>query len=57
MAARKETAATAVKKRVTRKKAAVTQAQIAERAYYLHLERGGDELENWLSAERELVTT
>lgn len=30
---------------------------IAERAYYIHLERGGaDELGNWLRAERELVS-
>jgi len=32
-----------------------TQAEIAERAYYLHLEEAGaDELGNWLRAEREL---
>jgi hypothetical protein len=31
-------------------------AQIAERAYFIHLERGGsDELGNWLRAERELT--
>lgn len=60
MAAAKKAAstATAVRKRTTRKKAApaITPEQIAERAYYLYLERGGDELENWLHAERELVT-
>jgi hypothetical protein len=28
---------------------------IAERAYYIHLEEGGDAHENWLRAERELV--
>ena len=29
--------------------------EIAERAYYIHLEEGvGDELANWLRAEREL---
>lgn len=28
---------------------------IAERAYYIHLEEGGDATENWLRAERELV--
>jgi hypothetical protein len=28
---------------------------IAERAYYIHLEAGGDPLENWLRAEQELV--
>lgn len=31
--------------------------QIAERAYFIHLEEGGsDELANWLRAERELTT-
>ena len=60
MAAAKKaaSAATAVRKRTTKKKTAttaITQEQIAERAYYLYLERGGDELENWLHAERELV--
>lgn len=29
---------------------------VAERAYYIHLEEGGDAFENWLRAERELVT-
>ena len=28
---------------------------VATRAYYIHLEDGGDPLENWLRAERELV--
>ena len=28
---------------------------VATRAYYIHLESGGDPLENWLRAERELV--
>jgi Protein of unknown function (DUF2934) len=28
---------------------------VAERAYYIHLEEGGDAVENWLRAERELV--
>jgi hypothetical protein len=43
-----------------RKKAApvleITHEHIAERAYYLHLEGGHDPFENWLRAERELVT-
>lgn len=31
-------------------------AQIAERAYFIHLEHGAsDELENWVRAERELT--
>jgi hypothetical protein len=28
---------------------------VATRAYYIHLEQGGDPIENWLRAERELV--
>jgi len=28
---------------------------VAERAYYIHLDEGGDAVENWLRAERELV--
>ena len=33
----------------------VTQEHIATRAYYIHLEEGGDPYANWLRAERELV--
>jgi Protein of unknown function (DUF2934) len=29
--------------------------QVATRAYYIHLEAGGDPTENWLRAERELL--
>jgi hypothetical protein len=30
--------------------------EISERAYFIHLERGGsDEFQNWLRAERELT--
>jgi hypothetical protein len=28
---------------------------VATRAYYIHLAEGGDALENWVRAERELV--
>ena len=28
---------------------------VATRAYYIHLYEGGDPVENWLRAERELV--
>jgi hypothetical protein len=28
---------------------------VATRAYYIHLEEGGDPNENWLRAERELL--
>ena len=46
---------------IRRKKAApeavtVSYEDIATRAYYLHLEGGHDPLENWVRAERELVT-
>lgn len=59
MAAKKaETAAKAVRKRSTRAKTtAISHERIAERAYAIYLERGGSEIENWLSAERELVVS
>jgi hypothetical protein len=45
---------------IRRKKAApiveVPRADIATRAYYIHLEGGHDPLENWLRAEAELAT-
>lgn len=28
---------------------------VATRAYYIHLESGGDAVDNWLQAERELL--
>lgn len=51
-----EAAATAApRRRGTRRTGAPTHDQIAERAYYLHLdEPAGDEVERWLRAEREL---
>ncbi|HTR33430.1 MAG TPA: DUF2934 domain-containing protein [Gaiellaceae bacterium] len=33
----------------------LTWEHIAERAYYIHLDEGGDPVENWLRAESELV--
>ena len=33
----------------------LTWEHVATRAYYIHLEEGGDADENWLRAERELV--
>lgn len=33
----------------------LTWEHVATRAYYIHLEEGGDATENWLRAERELV--
>ncbi len=32
-----------------------TREHVAERAYYIHLQEGGDPVENWLRAEREFV--
>jgi hypothetical protein len=34
-----------------------TWEHVATRAYYMHLEAGGDPVENWLRAERELVVS
>ena len=51
----------AAKKTVTRrtKKASepivLSWDEIATRAYYIHLEEGGDAHENWVRAERELA--
>ena len=44
-------------KRATRKKEAPAPVHehIAMRAYFIHLEEGGDPQSNWLRAERELV--
>jgi hypothetical protein len=58
-----ETEATApVKKTPTRRRATkqvapieLTWDYVATRAYYIHLETGGDPTENWLRAERELI--
>jgi len=58
----KETKAKATRKpaapRTRTKKVAttITRADIERRAYELHLEGSGDELGNWLRAERELAT-
>jgi DUF2934 family protein len=54
---------TAARRTVTRRttKTATTEPpvltwdHVATRAYFIHLEDGGDPLENWLRAERELV--
>jgi Protein of unknown function (DUF2934) len=43
-------------RRTTRKKPVEpTHEHIATRAYFIHLEEGGDPQSNWLRAERELV--
>jgi len=59
MPPKKETAKkpAAPKRTITRRKKtpSVTEEMIATRAYFLHLEAGGDPFENWLRAERELI--
>lgn len=55
----KSTKTPTAKKPATRRKRtpALTQEDIATRAYYLHLQGGHDSLENWLRAERELIAS
>lgn len=48
---RKRTITSRAKRRARKPK----HVAIAERAYYIHLEEGGNELSNWLRAERELT--
>lgn len=56
-AAAKKPAAPRKKPMVSRKKkTAPTYDEIATRAYFIHLEGGAGELENWLRAEGELGT-
>jgi hypothetical protein len=63
---RKATEAAATKKPVAKKATTtrrtkktepivLTWEHVATRAYYIHLEQGGDANENWLRAEQELV--
>jgi hypothetical protein len=58
-ATKKPAAKKATAMRRTTKKASepivLTWEHVATRAYYIHLEEGGDANENWLRAERELV--
>jgi hypothetical protein len=45
-----------VRKAVRRKKTTVPAPEaVAERAYYIALEQGGQPFDNWLQAERELA--
>jgi Protein of unknown function (DUF2934) len=55
----------AAKKTVTRRRTKRMEAtqpielswdHVATRAYYIHLEAGGDPVENWMRAERELIS-
>ena len=52
----KKAAKKAVKKATSsqRARAGAGHAEIAERAYYIHERDGGDAVDNWLRAEREL---
>jgi hypothetical protein len=57
-AAPKQTAAKKITTRRTKKATEpiiLTWEDIATRAYYIHLEEGGDANENWMRAERELA--
>jgi hypothetical protein len=57
-AAPKKTAAKKITTRRTKKATepiVLTWEDIATRAYYIHLEEGGDPQENWVRAERELA--
>ena len=53
--AAKKTAARRTKKVEATEPIVLTWEHVATRAYYIHLEEGGDPFENWLRAERELV--
>jgi hypothetical protein len=46
----------ATTKKTTETPVVLTWEHVAERAYYIHLEAGGDPNENWLRAEHELAT-
>jgi hypothetical protein len=45
----------AAKRTPRKKKVEITLDDIATRAFFIHLEEGGDPQANWLRAERELV--
>jgi hypothetical protein len=45
----------AAKRTTRKKKLEITAEHIATRAYFIHLEEGGDPQSNWLRAERELL--
>jgi len=57
-AATKPVAKKAATRRTTKKAETIelTWDHVATRAYYISLTEGGDATENWLRAERELVT-
>ena len=53
--AAKRTATRRTKKVEASEPIVLTKEHVATRAYYIHLEEGGDAVENWLRAERELI--
>jgi len=54
-AAATKTATRRTKKAERTEPTTFTWTDVATRAYYIHLEEGGDPLENWLRAEREFI--
>jgi hypothetical protein len=53
--AAKRTATRRTKKVEETEPIVLTWEHVATRAYYIHLDEGGDATENWLRAEQELV--
>ena len=53
--AAKRTATRRTKKVEATEPIVLTREHVATRAYYIHLDQGGDATENWLRAEQELV--
>jgi hypothetical protein len=53
--AAKRTATRRTKKVEATEPIVLTWEHVATRAYYIHLDQGGDATENWLRAEQELV--
>jgi hypothetical protein len=53
--AAKRTATRRTKKVEATEPIVLTWEHVATRAYYIHLDEGGDATENWLRAEQELV--
>ena len=51
----KKTVTRRTKKTEATEPTVLTWEHVATRAYYIHLEAGGDPVENWLRAEQELV--
>ena len=43
------------RKKKTEETIVLSWEHVAERAYYIHLDAGGDPVENWLRAEQELA--